>query len=111
MNLLRAHVRSEDGWWEIKLLDLDVVADGPTEAEMLEQVEHALIAEYHLALKRGKTPFLNILLAVPTEVRRAWDDGDKSLRVLNLPDDVRQALSAAFRTPTIDDFAIEKEVA
>src|SRR5690349_1676587 len=108
MNLLRATVRKGQDWWQIKLLDLDIVADGENETAMLRQVEHSLIAEYHLALKYGKTPFLNILLACPTEVSRSWEDGGKNLRTLSLPDEVRQALSAVFREPKISQFAIMK---
>jgi hypothetical protein len=111
MNLLRAHVRRTDGWWELKLLDLDIVADGATEDEMLQHLEHALTAEYHLARKFGRTPFVNILLAVPTGNRRPAQPTGTSLRPLTLPDEVRQALAAAFRRPSMDAFAIEKEVA
>jgi hypothetical protein len=111
MNLLRAHVRCTDGWWEIKLLDLDIVADGATEAEMLEHLEHALTAEYHLARKLKRTPFVSIMLAVPTDIRRPAAAPGASVRPLTLPDEVRQALAAAFRRPSPDDFAVEKKVA
>jgi len=76
MNILRAAVRSskDQAWWEVRLLDLNVRADGENEAEMLRQLEHALIAEYHLALKFGKTPFVDLLLAVPSESASRWED-------------------------------------
>jgi hypothetical protein len=111
MNLLRAQVRAESGWWEIKLLDLDIAADGASEDEMLRQLEESLIAEYHLALDAGKTPFVAITLAIPTEAHRPWQGNPKKLRPLNLPDEVQRALAAALRQPTLTAFGIDKDAA
>lgn len=108
MNLLRAKVKDGPDWWEAKLLDLDIAADGASEDEMLRQVEYALVAEYHLALKYGQTPFVKIFTKdCPEEVRKSWEDGSKNLRTLNLPDVVRQALAAVFRRPSLGHFELE----
>jgi hypothetical protein len=110
MNLLRAHIRAAQDWWEVRLLDLDIVADGATEAEMIQQLEHALVSEYHLALKAGRTPFLNVLLAVPTGAQGARAGAD-ALRVLKLPQEVAIALAGALRAPQIGDFALDRSAA
>ncbi len=108
MNLLRATVRNKGGWWEIRLLDLNIVADGDSEQAMLRDLEFSLTAEYRLALKYNKTPFVSLYNKdCPEEVSKAWEDGGKNLRTLNLPDDVRQALSAVFRRPDIAQFAVK----
>ncbi len=107
MSLLRATVRKTGDWWEAKLLDLNIVADGESEMAMLRDLEHTLVGEYHLALKLGQTPFMNVLLSCPREVADAWTSDDKRLRTLALPDDVRQALSAVFHRPNISEFKLD----
>lgn len=109
MGILRANVRTERGWWEIRLLDLDIVADGATEQDMLRQLEHSMTAEYHLALKHGQTPFVKRLLACPKDVSESWQQDDKKFRLLELPSEVRQALSAVFQLPNISTFRIEQQ--
>lgn len=104
MNLLRATVSETPGWWEIRLLDLDVAADGPTEEAMLRELEHMLTAEYHLAVSRGRAPFIELLRGQPV----AREDGDTRFRRLNLPKCVSMALSLAFRSPTLSDFHVAK---
>jgi len=106
MNLLRAAVRNNETRWEARLLDLAIAADGETEAAMLKDLEHSLTAECYLARKYGRTPFMNIRMAVPTEVAQSWADGGKTLRGLNLSDDVRQALAAALNTPSVSPFTV-----
>ena len=101
MNLLRAAVVEKNGWWEMRLLDLQIVADGASESAMLAELEHQLIAHYLLARKNGDTPFLGLLLACPVDGEQRWANGDKNFRALNLPEEVRMALSAAFRFPRI----------
>lgn len=110
MNLLRARVHHDEkrGWWELRLIDLAVVADGCSETEMLKQLEHALISEYRLAIKFGKTPFVNLFRGAPEDVCRAWQDGDKQLRSLDLPEEVSQALAAVFRAPQLVPFGLQK---
>lgn len=111
MNMLRAHIRVLNGWWEVKLLDLDITADGASEAEMLRQLEHSLVTEYHLAVKAGRTPFLDVLLAIPTDVQRSWEGGATNAEALNLPADVGMALAAALRAPKISSFALDRAAA
>lgn len=111
MSLLRATVRRARDWWELKLLDLDIVADGATEGEMLRELEHALVAEYHLALRAERTPFVDRLIACPIDLERAWEEGDKNLRMLNLPLEVRQALSAVFHKRRISQFHVDPTAA
>ena len=56
MNLLRAQMRVTNGWWEIQHLDLEISADGPSEEEMLREVEHSLPQSITLrggAVERG----------------------------------------------------------
>lgn len=110
MNLLRAQVRTTDGWWELALLDLDIVADGGSEDEMLRDVEHALISEYHLALRAGETPFVKLFRGCPAEVSRAWESNDKALRFLKLPPEVKMALAAVFHAPSLCEFKVEPVV-
>lgn len=107
-NILRATVRTNEptGWWEVRLLDLKIGADGATEAEMLRQLEYALTAEYHLALEAGKTPFVELLNDPTMEKCQLWDEDDKSFRSLNLPEGVRVALSMVFRRPQLSQFQI-----
>ena len=107
MSLLRATVRSKKDWWEAKLLDLNIVVDGESETALLRQLEHTLTAEYHLAIRFGQTPFVNLLLNCPDEVANAWEDDNKRLRTLNLPSDVRLALSTVFRKPKISEFKLD----
>lgn len=107
MGLLRATARMDRGWWEIKLLDLAVAADGDSETAMLKQLEHALVAEYLLAKELGQTPFVKLLLACPKEVHEAWTDDTKKFRTLSLPEEVRCALSAVFRLEQVAEFRVE----
>ena len=107
MGLLRASVKNTPDWWEARLLDLDIFADGENEDKMLHELEHALVAHYYIALEHGRTPFVDLLVSCPRDVSQSWESGDKKLRSLNLPDEVRQALSAVFRSPTIADFKLE----
>lgn len=99
MGLLRASVREDKDWWQLWLLDLFVMADGPTEADMLFDLRRRLIAEYHLAMRYGQTPFVRLLRpGCPQAVIDAWKSrDDMRLRELNLPDEVKLALSAVFR--------------
>jgi hypothetical protein len=107
MNLLRSSVKTERGWWEISLLDLNIVADGPTETAMLRELEHQLVAEYHLAVKAGETPFVKLLSGDP-ETRAVWDESpEKQFRTLNLPKDVSLALSVIFRRPNLNGFHVK----
>lgn len=107
MNLLRAQVHRTEDWWEMKLLDLDLVADGDSEDAMLRDLEHTLIAEYHIALKFGQTPFVKLFKGCPPEVSKSWEDGGKKLRTLNLPTEVSMALSAVFHAPRLGSFEVE----
>lgn len=106
MNLLRATVNQKDGWWELRLLDLDIVADGDSEDAMLRDLEHSLISEYHLAVRFGETPFVRLFRGCPAEVSQAWEEDNKQLRTLNLTSEVRQALAAVFRSPLLSDFKV-----
>lgn len=108
MNILRARGGEKNGWWEMELLDLDIVADGESEHAMLRDLEHTLTAEYHLAIQASETPFVKLFKGCPMEVSRTWEDGGKSLRQLNLPPDVRQALAAVFRIPKIPEFGVSE---
>jgi hypothetical protein len=111
MGILRAKVCNKGGWWEAFLIDLAVAADGATEAEMIEQIKHALVGEYVLALRNGETPFVKLIRSVPKEVAQSWADDSKTLRSLNLPQEVKQALSAVFQWTRIADFSIETPTA
>src|SRR5262249_7748542 len=107
-NVLRANVRSTKDWWELQLLDLKIVADGATEAEMLKQLEHVLTMEYHLALKCGKAPFVNLLLTAPEELQKFWDQGGAKIGWLKLPPEVSQAIAVLFQRPTVAPFCVEE---
>ncbi len=108
MSLLRAKVRqSKDGWWEMALLDLNIVADGDSEDSMLRDLEHSLVVEYRLAMKNGEAPFARLFQGCPEEVSRSWKDGGKTLRHLALPFDVRRALAAIFRQATVPEFTVQ----
>lgn len=109
MNLLRATVRKTGDWWEVKLIDLKVVADGESESAMLRQLEYVLTAEYHLATRFARTPFVGLLRSVPTQEELVWCDGDKNFRQLNLPVEVRRAISAVFNSPTVTEFTLRDE--
>lgn len=113
MNPLRAIVRhTANGWWEGQLLDLDISADGPSEMEMVRELEHSIIAKYHLARKAGRTPFLDILLAVPTNVDRSWEaDAQRPGAELKLPPEVAIALAAILHAPQTDGFALARMAA
>jgi hypothetical protein len=112
MNLLRATVsRTEEGWWELQLLDLDVVADGDSEDAMLRDLEHSLTAEYHLAVRNGETPFVRLFKGCPAEVSRAWQEDHKQFRSLNLTDEVKRALAAVFRSPVMNEFRVTEDAA
>jgi hypothetical protein len=108
MNLLRASVHQRAGWCEFQLLDLDIIADGADEDAAVRELEHALIAEYHLAIKYGHTPFVKLLTAVPTEVQDSWENGNKGFRELQLPPEVALALSAVFHVPNLSAFRLKK---
>ncbi len=98
MGILRAKVSTtKDGFWEIALLDLAISADGVDEVSMLQNLEELLISEYHFSLHFKQTPFVRLLRNPSDEVKRSWTEGSKSLRALNLPDDVRQAIAAVMR--------------
>jgi hypothetical protein len=110
MNPLRAAVTNREGWWEIRLLDFNIAADGASEGEMLEHIRNAIIDEYRLAIRRGRVPFVNIRLKAERKDCRHWNDNGKKLKHLDLPDDVRLALSSALEQELITDFGI-KDVA
>ena len=105
MNILKAQVqRSSNGqWWEIQLLDLEIVADGKNEQEMLDELEYRLTVEYQLAVKNQETPFVKLIKGDPEKIS-TWVQGDKKLRQLKLPAEVSQALSAIFRAPNLLPF-------
>ena len=106
MNLLKAEARSSQNWWEIRLLELDVVADGATEQEMLSNLRHNLIAQYYLDLKRGKTPFVSIAHTSEKKSTCPEEEDTTRFRDLGLPDEVRKALAAVLRKPTTNDFKV-----
>lgn len=107
MTLLRATVRTSPDWLEMKLLDIRIVADGPTEEAVLEELEYRLVAEYELALHYGETPFMNLIDPnCPEEVSRAWEDDGKKFRSLDLPNEVRAALAAAFKQPKLSTYQV-----
>lgn len=89
----QSKVRDDGGWWEVMLMDLEIAADGESKEAMLRQLSYVITAEYHIAKANKQTPFANLIRNCPPEVRK---DGGKILRTLNLPDDVRSALAAAF---------------
>lgn len=99
MNLLRAHVREYNGWWEVRLLDLDIMADGASEDEVLRQLEHSLTVEYHLARKAGQEPFVRLLLSPPGAPAdpAGEETGAGKVRPLRIPAEVGAALAAAIR--------------
>ncbi len=105
MNLLRGQVKTLGGWWEMRLVDLEIVADGDSENAMLRDLEHALVVEYHLAIKNNQTPFVKLYRGAPPEVVASWEDGGKKFRTLNLPPEVSMALSAVFRNPSLAPFS------
>ncbi len=108
MNLLRARVSNSGGWWELHLLDLAIMADGASEDEVLRGLEHALMAEYQLALKYKKVPFVELFRECPDFVRASWENDDgKKHRQLDLPDEVRLAIAAVFRLPTNAPFEVK----
>lgn len=95
METLRAAVRvDKTGWWEVRLLDLAIQADGATEAEMLTELRANITFEYHMALRRGENPFESLVLARPTPIGRAVGDGT-AFRSLNLPQHIVHALDRA----------------
>ena len=93
MSLLRAKVRKTDTWWELSLLDFDIVADGENEEAMLKDLVHSLVCEYHLAVEAGRPPFVNLLKASSAAVSQSWDEGAKQFGKLDLPEKVSLALS------------------
>lgn len=107
MNLLRAQARQKDGWMEMRLLDLDIVADGPSEDAVLRDLEHTLIGEYLLAIHMDQTPFVKLFRGCPPDVSKSWHDGDKKMKQLNLPMEVRMALAAVFMNPNFSEVAVE----
>lgn len=111
MNLLRATVSRYEEWWELQLLDLDVVADGETEDAMLRELEYTLTSEYHLAVRHGETPFVRLFKGCPSEVSRSWEEDHKKFRTLNLTDEVKQALAAVFRSPVMSEFRVMEDAA
>ena len=112
MSLLRAQVRkfdqgTPDEWWQMSLLDLDVVADGRNEDEVLRDVEHALFGEYELAVLHGRPPFIDRMREdCPQDVIDAWTNGNKIPAKLNLPQRVRVALAIAFKSASTVDFEV-----
>lgn len=107
MYLLRAAVDSRDGWWELRLLDLDLVADGDSEEAMLKNLERTLTAEYHLAIAHNQAPFVRLFTGGQVTDDHACHEGDKTYRILNLPSQVAQALSVLFRTPSLSQFRVK----
>jgi hypothetical protein len=99
MNIFQAKVTSKDDWWELRLVDLNIVSDGSSEDEMLRQLEHALMAEYSLALRDRRTPFVG--LRKNNKPPQNSDGSGSCMRLLNLPDPVRTALSAALNLPSL----------
>lgn len=107
MNMLRAGVRNKGDRWEVRLLDLAIAADGDSETSMLRDLEYALTAEYHLAVKYGRTPFRNIVVARHSEVSKSWTGGGVDLRALKIPAEVSQALASALGTENISQFRLQ----
>jgi hypothetical protein len=107
MNLLRARVKHKKDWFQVELLDLAIFADGPTEEAMLRDLEHSLRSEYELALQAEETPFVKLFRGCPKEVSDSWhDDGEKKLRHLDLPAEVRRAIAAVFHSPSHKAFQV-----
>ena len=111
-NLLRANVTNTKDWWELRLLDLKVVADGATEAEMLQQLAYLLTAEYHIALKRNETPFVNIRRETPPiDLEEKWNEGGAKFGVLTLSVDVSNALAMVLGYKHLAPFRIAERAA
>jgi hypothetical protein len=109
MNVLRARGGNIGDWWEIELLDLRIVADGATEAEMLRQLAHEITCHYHLALASGTTPFVSLLTRCDGVVADAWEEDNKKLNSLGLSEEVWTALSMVLHTPRRAAFGVNAE--
>lgn len=82
-----AKVIASPGWIEAELLEWDVVADGADERAVVQQLEHSIVAEYHLAAAHGRA--LSYL-------RRSGATLEGAIWVLlDLPESVRSAMLSA----------------
>ena len=93
MNILQANVKNTDRWWQCELLQLEIIVEGETEQQMIEELEHRLKAEYVIALRAGRTPFVDLYRERDAAKGADWDNDHKKARALNLPEDVRKALA------------------
>lgn len=108
MNILRASVTSTKDWWELRLLDLNVVADGPTESDMLRDLTRTLTIEFHLARREGRTPFVDLRAKCAHVEVNKWNVDHKKNRDLGLSEDVKMALAAVLGRPTLNNFQVEQ---
>ena len=107
----RYDIGTPDEWWEMRLLDLAIIADGRCETEVLQEVEHQLICRYAMDRKLNRVPFADIVHPdTPMEVRAKWGHSHKKFCHLQLPDEVRAALANAFACTSPDTDTLEMMV-
>lgn len=105
---LRAFVAKSDSGIEAQLMELDIVVRGDSANHLLAELQHAIIASYHIARTVDETPFLKLLRDVPNEQK--WDDG-LQVGVFDLPEKIAESLAAALhiRKPMRKVMVVETE--
>lgn len=93
---LRAFVAKSDSGIEAQLMELDIVVRGDSANHLLAELQHALIASYHIAKTLDETPFVKLLRDVSLPDERKWNDGlPKQVGVFDLPEEIAESLAAA----------------
>lgn len=87
------------GLLEARLLELDLAVSGASEAELLDELRYAIIANHEVAVERGLTPFAN-LYRERSEYRGEIESNHfDEIGVLDLPQEVSKALAIALHQP------------
>lgn len=105
MQTLKANlVNHLDKWFEITLLELDIIADGDTKEHAIEELEFAITAEYHLARLKEQTPFVDLILpAINQEEEKTNEIGNFPL---SLPEEVKDCLAKALGLSCVEQFSV-----
>ncbi len=102
MNTLRAVIDSSDdeSFFEAQLLELDIAVSARSMEQLIAEVEHALIMEFHLANLYRIPPFSSVIQPVPKHLENRWSSSDGGRTTswdLHIPDVVAESLASALQ--------------
>lgn len=112
MDIFKARGGCRNNWWTLEMIHFDIVAEGDSEAAMLADLCHQLKGIYAISLHLKRQPFVEFVTN-NAKAEVAWNEGHKTIRKLDIPDEVRDAMCAALglKPPACGDDAPRVSIA